>query len=227
MFNYPVFLTLYLLLFAYFCRNTFCWLCQEATNIIQESYMTTDRTVHQQRWNKYREATRNVVFQKKVKELFGENEDDDGNYLSEYSTIANCQIYLSTPAWIAAHIRVMRQEWDRISELNDCFLMREGGSPVKDVMPKSTNDISFKVLTTIMGSSKGLYSTKCKAIWHSLNSKEFRDIFSRTKPDIPAQQFIKQMLRSNSWFECSASTCSYNKMHKAQCPINHPTAMHW
>ena len=143
--------------------------------------------------------------------------------------IANCQIYLSTPAWITAHIRVMKQEWDRISKLNDWFLVHEGGLPVKDVMPKSTNDISFKVLTMIMGSSKGLYSMKCKVIWHLLNSKEFRDIFSRMKPDIPAQHFMKQMLRSNSWFECSTSNCSYNKMHKvqSQCPQNHSTVMHW
>ena len=86
-------------------------------------------------------------------------------------------------------------------------------------MPKSTNDISFKVLTTITGSGKGIYSMKCEAIWHSLNSKEFRDLFLRTKPDIPAQQFMKQMLRSNSWFECSQDNCSYNKLHNAQCPM--------
>ena len=34
--NYPVFLILYLLFFSYFCRNAFCWLCQEATNIIRK-----------------------------------------------------------------------------------------------------------------------------------------------------------------------------------------------
>ena len=84
-------------------------------------------------------------------------------------------------------------------------------------MSKSTNDISFKVLTTITGSGKGLYSMKCEVIWHSLNSKEFSDIFSRTKLDIPAQQFMKQMLQSNSWFQCSKDNCSYHKTHNTQC----------
>ena len=181
--------------------------------------MTNDPAVHQQNWNRYREAARNSVFQKKVLELFGENEDDDGNYIYKYSTIKECKIVPDTFAWIAENIRKLKEEKIRISNLNDWFLVCEGGEPIKYVMPKSTNDISFKVLTTITGSGKGFYSTKCKAIWHSQNSKEFRDLFLRTKPDIPAQQFMKQMLRSNSWFECSRDNCSYNKSHNAQCPM--------
>ena len=155
-FNYPVFLTLYLLFFLYFCRNAFRWLCQEATNIIQESYMTNDRAVRQQNWNQYREATRNSVFQKKVLELFGENEDNDGNYIYKYSPIEECKIVPGTPAWIAENIRKLKEEKIRISNLNDWFLVCEGGEPIKFVMPKSTNDLSFKVLTTITGSGKGL-----------------------------------------------------------------------
>ena len=152
-------------------------------------------------------------------ELFGENEDDDGNYIYKYSTIEECKIVPDTPAWITENIRKLKEEKIRISNLNDRFLVCEGGEPIKYVMPQATNDISFKVLTTITGSGKGLYSVKCEAIWHSLNSKEFRDLFSRTKPDIPAQQFMKQMLRSNSWFECSQDNCSYNKVYKTQCPM--------
>ena len=100
MFNYPVFLILYLLFFSYFCRNAFCCLCQEATNIIQESYMTTDRAFYQQNWNKYREATQNSIFQRKVLDLFGKNKDEDGNYLYKYSTIEDYQIFPNTPALI-------------------------------------------------------------------------------------------------------------------------------
>ena len=133
-------------------------------------------------------------------ELFGKNKDEDGNYLNKYSIIEDCKIFPSTPALIQVNISELKKEQRRISKLNDWFLVCEGGAPVKDVMPKSTNDISFKVRTTITGSGKGLYSTKCEVIWHSLNSKEFRDIFLRTKPDIQAQQFMKQMLPSNSWF---------------------------
>ena len=92
-FNYPVFLILYLLFFSYFSRNAFHCLCQEATNIIQESYMTNDQAIHQQNWNWYREAAQNSIFQKKVLELFGENEDDDGNYIYKYSTIEECKLF--------------------------------------------------------------------------------------------------------------------------------------
>ena len=106
--------TLYLLFFLYFCRNTFRWLCQEATNIIQESYTTNDRAVHQQNWNRYREATRNSIFQKKVLELFRENEDEDGNYIYKYSTIEECKIVPDTPAWITENIRKLKEEKIRI-----------------------------------------------------------------------------------------------------------------
>ena len=218
MFNYPVFLILYLLSLLYFCRNSFCWLCQQATNIIQKSYMSTDQAFHQQKWNQYRKAARNCIFQKKVLELFGKNRNEDGNYLYKYSTIEDCKIFPSTPALIRVNISELKKEWRRISKLNDWFLVREGRAPVKDVMLCQVY-ISFKVLTTKTGSGKGLYLMKCEEIWHSLNSKEFRDIFSRTKPSIPAQQFMKQMLRSNSWFQCSKDNCSFNKTHNTQFPM--------
>ena len=58
--------------------------------------MTNDRAVCQQNWNRYREAARNSIFQKKVLELFGENEHEDGNYIYKYSTIEECKIVPDT-----------------------------------------------------------------------------------------------------------------------------------
>ena len=114
-------------------------------------------------------------------ELFGENCDEDGEYIYNYNLIEGCKIHPETPEWIIHNINKLWEE-ERISNLNDWFLVCEGESEVWHVMPKSTNDISFKVLTTITRSGKGLYSTKCKAVWHSLNSKEFRELFPEQSP---------------------------------------------
>ena len=76
-----------------------------------------------------------IQFSKRRCLSYLENEDDNGNYIYKYSTIEECKIVPDTPAWITENIRKLKEEKIRISNLNDWFLVHEGGEPIKYVMP--------------------------------------------------------------------------------------------
>ena len=73
----------------------------------------------------------------------------------------------------------------------------------------------------VLGSSndKGLFQTRCEAVWHCLKARKFRSVLHNLDNTSNEVHFIKQCLSENEWAECNGE-CSYNQESGGlKCPI--------